>query len=65
MKHPLAIDLLNLVDGQRPEFRMMLAHIAACEPCRIAVVNIIQSSPDYPDLFADPEITRYWTKEPL
>ena len=57
MKHPLAIDLVEFVDNQSSENRMILAHIAACVPCRLAVVRIVQSSetPGYPDLFGKPE----------
>ena len=55
MKHPLAMDLVEFVDEQKPEWRLTLAHVAACEPCRRSIINIIQSSAKgYPDLFAAP-----------
>lgn len=49
--HPLAIDLVEFVDGQPAEHRAIVAHLAACVPCRRALVNIVQSAKDYPDLF--------------
>jgi len=52
--HPLAIDIVELVDELSPGRRSTLAHIATCEPCRRGLVNIIQSNADYPDLFDRP-----------
>lgn len=55
MTHPLAIDLVEFVDEQPPERRQVVAHLAACHACRLALVNIIQSSKaDYSDLFGEP-----------
>jgi hypothetical protein len=48
---PLATDLVDFVDGQPQQWREIVAHIACCEPCRRGVVNIIQTSAEYPDLF--------------
>jgi hypothetical protein len=49
--HPLAVDKCDFVDGLPAECRALLAHVIVCEPCRRGMVNIIQSSPGYPDLF--------------
>jgi hypothetical protein len=54
MKHPLAIDLAEFVDEQPPAWRMTLAHLVCCEPCRRSVINFIQTNEMYPDLFANP-----------
>lgn len=56
MKHPLAIDLVELVDELSPAQRLGFAHVAACEPCRRGLVNIIMSNADYPDLFDRPRV---------
>ena len=66
MKHPLAIDLCEFIDGLPTNTeRMILSHIATCEPCRRGVINIIQSATGYPDLFANPDDTRYWSEAAL
>jgi hypothetical protein len=59
-KCPLAIDLCEFIDDQPLDMREFIAHIVTCRSCHRGVVNIIQSSPGYPDLFgtdADPETT--------
>jgi hypothetical protein len=58
--HPLAIDMCELVDDLPEQHRMILAHIACCEPCRRGLLNIIQSADGYPDLFA--RESKYWRK---
>lgn len=50
-QHPLAVDLCEFIDDQPVELRQLLAHVVTCRACHKSVVNIIQSSPGYPDLF--------------
>lgn len=50
--HPLAVDQVEFIDGLPAEHRTLLAHLIVCEPCRRSAINIIQSNPEYPDLFA-------------
>jgi hypothetical protein len=64
MRHPLATDLVEFVDEQPAEMRMILAHIACCEPCRRGVINIIQTNDEYPDLFANPSLACTSTPSP-
>ncbi len=63
MTHPLATDLVEFVDEQPADRRSTLGHIVACEPCRRAIVSIIETNPAYPDLFGRPPGERLWICE--